>query len=53
MYTTVKSVHNLRDSRDYALCNIKHTVYDVLSYQLKLIKMRAELSTLDPCAVPF
>ena len=26
---------------------------DVLSYQLKLIKMRAELANLNVCAVPF
>ena len=25
----------------------------VLSYQLKLIKMRAEFASLNPCAVPF
>ena len=28
-------------------------MYNVLSYQLKLIKMRAELASLNHCAVPF
>ena len=30
-----------------------HHTFDVISYQLKLKKMRAELTNLNHCAVPF
>ena len=37
----------------YSDIHLRYILYTIWSYQLKLMKMRAELANLNHCAVPF